>query len=260
VKLEVERVKLGDLRPYPGNARRGDVDAIAESLRLNGEYQPIVVQRSTGYVIVGNHRLQAAQRLGWTHLNAIYRDCSDEEARRILLADNRTAELGDMDDRALAELLRELDEEGLAASAYGEDYLDDLLARLQEEERQEPTVLVPDDGGGEPSSPSNVRATPAQGEYLDRYEDAETRFLSLIFPVSQYAWVVEQLGKVGESSGLVDTSHSAVLVYLLERATGDAWESPERVLADLVHGRVATATLPSEAAVAAPDDPALIEP
>ena len=63
LSLTVERIKLGDLRPLPGNARRGDVDAIVDSLRRNGQFRPLVVQRSTGYVLGGNHTLQAAQRL-----------------------------------------------------------------------------------------------------------------------------------------------------------------------------------------------------
>src|SRR5438046_2266586 len=49
---EVERqalalavVKLSGLRPYDRNPRRGDVQAIKESLLENGQYRPIVVNR-----------------------------------------------------------------------------------------------------------------------------------------------------------------------------------------------------------------------
>jgi hypothetical protein len=52
-RLEVVQAPLGDLRPYPGNARRHDVDAIAGSLRVNGQFRPLVVQRGTSHVLGG---------------------------------------------------------------------------------------------------------------------------------------------------------------------------------------------------------------
>ena len=121
MSLTVERVQLGKLRPYPGNARRGDVDAIAESLSVNGQFRPLVVQRSTGYVLAGNHTLQAAQRLHWSAVDVTYLDVDDAAARRIVIADNRTADLGGYDDRALLALLRDLGEDSLAGTGYGEE-------------------------------------------------------------------------------------------------------------------------------------------
>ena len=44
------------LRPHPRNPRRGDVDAIEESIAENGFYGCVVAQRSTGYILAGNHR------------------------------------------------------------------------------------------------------------------------------------------------------------------------------------------------------------
>lgn len=236
MKLEVERVRLGDLRPFPGNARRGNVDAIAESLRVNGEYQPIVAQRSTGYVLIGNHRLQAAQKLGWTHLNVVYRDVDDDAARRIVVADNRTHDLGSYDERALAELLRSLEDE-LQGTGYEIDDVDDLLAALEEEDARnpppppDPTVLVPlgDPPAGSSSGLSTsaaggtapgVRQTPTMKDYEERYADAATRFLALIFPIAQYVWVVDKLQEIGRTMG-GDPSNSAVLLHLVEQHTGD---------------------------------------
>ena len=55
-ELTIEYVDVKKLKLYPGNARKGDVDKIAKSIEINGMYQAVVVQRSTGFIIVGNHR------------------------------------------------------------------------------------------------------------------------------------------------------------------------------------------------------------
>lgn len=94
----IERVPVGSLEFFPGNARRGDVAAIAASLAENEQYAPIVVQRSTRHVLAGNHTLKAAQSLGWPDIDVVFVDVDDQRARKINLSSNRTAELGSYDE------------------------------------------------------------------------------------------------------------------------------------------------------------------
>jgi ParB-like chromosome segregation protein Spo0J len=86
-------VPLDRLKPHPSNPRRGDVEAIAESLRVNGQYRPIVVRKSDGVILAGNHTAAAAKRLGWESVSAVLVDADEATSLRILLADNRTADL-----------------------------------------------------------------------------------------------------------------------------------------------------------------------
>jgi hypothetical protein len=114
---EIKAVPVGELTPYPGNPRRGDVDMIAESLAVNQQYAPLIVQRSTGYVLTGNHTLQAAVKLGWETVHVAYVDVGQKAARKIMLSANRTADLGGYDAQDLTELLQ-----GLAGELQGTGY------------------------------------------------------------------------------------------------------------------------------------------
>ena len=58
-------IPINSIENHPRNIRQGDVGAISQSLKENGQYRPIVVQKSTGYVLAGNHTLKAAKALGW---------------------------------------------------------------------------------------------------------------------------------------------------------------------------------------------------
>lgn len=105
---ETVLVSVSELKGYDKNPRKGNVKAIAESLRVNKQYRPIVVQKSSKKILAGNHTWRAAKELGWEEIAVVYVDVNDEEAKRIVLADNRTNDLAEYDNAILAELLRDL--------------------------------------------------------------------------------------------------------------------------------------------------------
>ncbi|MCC9686884.1 hypothetical protein [Streptomyces sp. MNU103] len=153
VHVRTDPIPLGELTPFPGNAKRGNVPAILSSLRRNGQYRALVVRHVQPdgplVVLAGNHTLQALQQHGpdacdytatvdgqtqpcgvchgepWTP-QALCQVlvCDDDTARRINLADNRTSDLGTYDMDALAELLSYLDDHD------GTGYTDDEVTRL----------------------------------------------------------------------------------------------------------------------------------
>lgn len=125
---------VDELQSYHKNPRRGSVDQIARSLEVNGQYRPIVVNLGTKTgrpleVLAGNHTLAGSRRLGWPRILGTTVDVDDLQAARIVAADNRTAELGDFDNDALAELLGELNDGdmGLDGTGYTETDLAGLL-------------------------------------------------------------------------------------------------------------------------------------
>ncbi len=160
-QLTSQTIPVQDLKPYPGNPRRGNVEAIKESLERNGQYRPIVARRATSEVLAGNHTLAAAKELNWTEIAVTYLDCDAEQAKRIVLADNRTNDLAGYDDQALVDLITELPD--LAGTGYDQAALDSLLDEL------EPEPLVEDEV---PPPPGEPRTRPG-----DLYELGPHRLL-----------------------------------------------------------------------------------
>ena len=127
-QLTIECVPTDSLIPHPDNPRRGNVEAIKESLERNGQYRPIVANRPTREVLGGNHTLRAAVELGWAVIAATFVDVDPEQAKRILLVDSRTNDLAGYDTQALVDLLSELDD--LSGTGYDHDALGELLDEL----------------------------------------------------------------------------------------------------------------------------------
>ena len=60
-----QTIPTNQLHTHHQNPRRGDVQAIADSLRVNGHFRPIVVNKGTHTgrpmeVLAGNHTIMAA--------------------------------------------------------------------------------------------------------------------------------------------------------------------------------------------------------
>lgn len=104
-------VEIAKLVPLQNNPRRGDVDAIAASYKEFGQVKPIVVRPNedgTSTVIAGNHQLEAAKLLGWTHIAVVSMSVDDSRAIAFALADNRTMELGHTEQDQLFALLDDI--------------------------------------------------------------------------------------------------------------------------------------------------------
>ena len=122
--METQTVSVDKLQEYPGNARKGDIDKIVESLKANGQYKPIVVQKSTNYVLVGNHTLKAIKKLGWDFVDIIELDVDEVAAKRIILADNRTSDVSSYDFTLLNTMLTSLPD--LEGTGYNQINLSEL--------------------------------------------------------------------------------------------------------------------------------------
>ena len=129
IKVQTEIVEITDLKPYPQNPRRGDVEEIAKSLNINGQYKPIVVNRRDKTILAGNHTWRAARSLGWTHIAVTYVDVDEYGAQKIVLADNRTSDMSSYDDSKLLDLLESLPTlEGTGFKQVDLDQLQTLLS------------------------------------------------------------------------------------------------------------------------------------
>lgn len=146
-------VAIGSLKAHPLNPRKGNVAKIAESLRVNGQYKPILVNSRTGQILAGTHTWKAAKSLGWETIGATFIDADEKTALAILLADNKASDAGFTDEGAAMLLLQALPD--LDGTGYSVEDLNlpdfDIEEELGLKDRG--------DGEDEPSTPANPPRT-----------------------------------------------------------------------------------------------------
>lgn len=169
-----ERVKLSDISPHPKNPRRGNIEAIKNSLSVNGQYKPIVVNSRTRRILAGNHTYQAAKELGWDKIEVAWVGVSDEEELRIMLADNKTSDMALYDGSELARVIDEISETemGILGTGFEDDKLTELLPQVGD-----PSEALK----GEHGSSGRVKITLSVDK--DEEEILRDRLMSLAFEI-----------------------------------------------------------------------------
>jgi hypothetical protein len=190
--------QLDALLDHPQNPRRGDDKAVERSIDTNGWYGAIVAQASTNLILAGHTRRRVLSQAGEQKGPVLWVDCDDETALRILLADNRTAELATWDEAGLLDILQPLDPEALLTMGFVTDDLDVLRRAV-------------DASGARPSDADNEWAAAGMPEYgsedkTGAYQttvsfrtltDAEAFFEKLDRPKAKRIWWPESDGFVG---------------------------------------------------------------
>lgn len=143
--MRTERVPIDSVQFDPANVRRHgekNLATIKASLARFGQQKPLVVD-ADGVVRAGNGTLAAAKALGWKEVTIVRTDLKGAEATAYAIADNRTAELAEWDDDALAQTLAALqieDDDLAIATGFDLSEIDRLTAptEVQEDEVPEP--------------------------------------------------------------------------------------------------------------------------
>jgi hypothetical protein len=137
--MELQHGQLSDLpidsvKAHPSNPRKGNVKKIVESIKANGFYGAIVVQKSTMMILAGNHRWQAAKECGMETIPAMVVDVDDLEAKKILLADNRTSDFAVYDSDELTRLLKDvMIDDSLTGTGFDANDLDKLISDVTDD-------------------------------------------------------------------------------------------------------------------------------
>lgn len=147
---------IGELKENPKNPNKHpkfQLERLAEVIKGNGWRAPVTVSDRSGYIVKGHGRLQAAKLAGLTKIPVEiqhYETAADEMAD--LLADNKIAELAEMDGLMVKQALEEMQADGadIALAGYSlEDFesmtedTDEAISESIYEQKHEPIIYEP---------------------------------------------------------------------------------------------------------------------
>lgn len=131
--------KLMNPKDLVGNPRnpnqhpKDQIQLLAHIIQSQGWRAPITVSNQSGYVVRGHGRLAAALEFGAECVPVDYQNYSNEaEEWADLIADNRLAELSEIDNVKIADLIADMDtgEVPVILSGYSEDEIENILAAI----------------------------------------------------------------------------------------------------------------------------------
>ena len=127
-----------ELKPNPANPNRHSahqIQLLASIIQDQGWRNPITVSKRSGLVVRGHGRLEAALLLGCETVPVDEQDYgSDAEELADLLADNRLAELAELDEDDLRRLLKEIEEADPDFDIELTGFMEDEIRKLFEDD------------------------------------------------------------------------------------------------------------------------------
>lgn len=142
IKSEYKLVDIESVSEHPENPRMGNEEEIGKSISTNKFYGACIVQKSTGFIIVGNHRYRQLKAQKAKQVPVLFADVDDQTAMKILLADNKTRDnaRGQVWEDKLLSTLEIVNTQG---GLLGTGYIEATLQRMREEAEVPPPP--PDD-------------------------------------------------------------------------------------------------------------------
>lgn len=127
--MKIEKVKLVDLKPAERNVRMHPPEQINEykrSLEKFGQTKAIVIDEKNN-ILIGNGLFIAISQLGWKEADCCRKiGLSENDKKKLMLADNRIFDLGSDDLNVFDQLIRELDGD-FDIPGYTDDLLNSLV-------------------------------------------------------------------------------------------------------------------------------------
>lgn len=123
---------IGKLVPNPGNPNKHpeyQIELLAQIIKAQGWRAPITVSTRSGFIVRGHGRLMAAMKLQVKEVPVDYQNYATEaEEYADLIADNRIAELAEIDTKALADMISQIDTGEIPLELTG--YLEEEYAAI----------------------------------------------------------------------------------------------------------------------------------
>ena len=112
---KIQQTPIGELRPHPENPNEHptrQIELLAKIISSQGWRAPIVVSNLSGFVVAGHARLLAAEKLKLEEVPVDFQDFeSRDQEMSHLVADNRIAEIADLNFERIAEILHSIGED-----------------------------------------------------------------------------------------------------------------------------------------------------
>ena len=131
-------VPIGEVQPNPKNPNQHpeeQIELLAKIIQTQGWRAPVTVSTLSGLVVRGHGRLMAAQHLGLDSVPVDFQNysCYDAELAD-LLADNKIAELAEIDSKLLAEVFQDIDPAAIDIdiTGYSEEEYNDIISALMD--------------------------------------------------------------------------------------------------------------------------------
>ena len=141
--MNIKKMKPDSLKEFQGNVKvhgEKQVQELAKSLEQFGQIRPVIVDESN-VILCGHGLVKAAIKLGYKEIEVmVMKGLDEKQKKKLLLADNKLADLGTYDYDAIDEIINSLDGD-FDIPGFDADTLEEMYGVSSIDEEETGTVL-----------------------------------------------------------------------------------------------------------------------
>ena len=131
-----EIVDVGNIKPNPKNPNQhpeDQIELLGKIIQVQGWRAPVTVSTLSGLVVRGHGRLMAAKEAGLSQVPVDYQHYeSEDDELADLLADNKIAELSEIDAKMLADVFANIGPDSLFLTGYNDQEVSEINDALND--------------------------------------------------------------------------------------------------------------------------------
>ena len=131
-----EIVDVGNIKPNPKNPNQhpeDQIELLGKIIQVQGWRAPVTVSTLSGLVVRGHGRLMAAKEVGLSQVPVDYQHYeSEDDELADLLADNKIAELSEIDAKMLADVFANIGPDSLFLTGYNDQEVSEINDALND--------------------------------------------------------------------------------------------------------------------------------
>lgn len=143
--MKIENIKLSSLKLDLQNLRghsEEEIQLLSRSLTIFGQYKPLIVDKNTMTVKIGNGRLMAMRKLGWTSADCVLLDWSNKKGMEII--DNRLNELSSWQNKDLNKWFKEKGNTWWGIDPIIKPKIDKIISeKIKKQKNEKQLILCP---------------------------------------------------------------------------------------------------------------------
>ena len=142
----VEKVKLSELKTQINCVKhhnKKNIQAIKNSIKRFDQYTPLVVNKKNNEILKGVGTYLAMKQLGVQQCYVYYVELNEKQQNQLIVLDNRTSELSEIDNNAVQKILYDLQKDNAIFTGFSQKQIENIMnSQTSEKEKQDLTEKI----------------------------------------------------------------------------------------------------------------------
>lgn len=144
--MKISKIKISKLKTNLNSVKhhnRKNIEAIKNNIKIFNQYSPLVVNKDNFEILKGVGTYLAMKQLNMQQCFVYFVDLEQKQQNQLIVLDNRTSELSEIDNKAVEKILYDLNQNEALFTGFSEKQIQNIMnSQTTSKEKQDLTEKI----------------------------------------------------------------------------------------------------------------------